>query len=333
MCVAILFTTISIYIGVAITHLDLLYRQHQTALQWLLTSPDLLNPMHPSCQDVLLDIEKSWLDETELDAAIMSLNLEKLPRRIGLYAENLLAVWLRQKTWLLDRNIQLFEGRVTLGELDFLVQTPRGLQHWELATKFFLGVRSGPTLSFVGPNLADSLQAKWQKILHQQLALSRHAAYLDYARQHHLPEQIEARALIKGWLFYPLSEQEIGQKTEPQKTGPEFLLNPTHGRGWWGTISQVMAIAKASWFLVPRHRWLARVQVTDFEAEQVIELNDLKLALESALQKQGGPILLAQVEVDAAGGWTEQARFFVVPDTWPAAAADYAQSIKSDGMC
>lgn len=322
MCVAILFTTISIFIGVTIAHPDLLYRQHQTALQWLLTSPDLLNPMHPSCQGVLLDIDQSWLDEAELDAAIMSLHLEKLPRRIGLYAENLLAVWLRQKSWLLDRNIQLFEGRVTLGELDFLVQTPRGLQHWELATKFFLGVPVGSTWCFVGPNLADSLQAKWQKILHQQLALSRHAAYLDYARQHHLPELIEARALIKGWLFYPLSGQE---------TKPGSLLNPAHGRGWWGTISQVMTVAKASWFLVPRHRWLARVQVADFEAEQVIELNGLRLALESALQKQGGPILLAEVEADEVGGWTEQARFFVVPDTWPVAAADYAESIQPIG--
>ena len=127
----------------------------------------------------------------------------KVYTRLGLYAEKLMAFYYQQHGQLVAHGLQVRATRNdTVGEFDFLLDAgPDGVEHIEFATKFYLleGSAASRFDTFVGPNLADSLGAKMRKIVDKQLALASHPA-----AQALLPRPVlRARALVKGWLFYP----------------------------------------------------------------------------------------------------------------------------------
>lgn len=297
-----------------------LQNPHVRALAWLLDAPDLLEASSSRWEGRLarLDDDSSagWLHA--LDRAPSSLQdyLNEQPVvRLGRYAEKLLAWYFMQRGLLHAHGLQVRDAQEgTLGEFDFLLRLPLGLEHWELATKFYL-LRPQPSSGsvsdervnhpdyFIGPNLADTLGAKMQKIFGRQLLLGQHPAAKALLGE----PLVAAKALIKGWLFYrrddPINEQALG-------------VSPSHCRGWWCRIDELDAHLSESSVILRRLSWLApaRVDVPEFDtlAQADARLHDLLAANDM-------PVMVANL-IQGNNGWIETDRGFVVPTDWEARA-------------
>jgi hypothetical protein len=289
---------------------------HVRALAWLLDAPDLLDPQAAQWQGKIASYADAdlaaWL--TELEQAPEKLQalhryIDSLPStRLGLYAEKLLAFYFEQRQMLVAHSVQVRASKNdTIGEFDFLLRLNGGLVHWEFATKFYLLETSGGSLQaedFLGPNLADSLGAKMQKILQRQLALSQHPA-----AQVHLSEPLDsAQALVKGWLFYP-----------DEHLRPPAVLGVSANacRGYWCSLSALQLDQSFMYQVLPRQRWLAPAKIA---LEHVLSPADAQLALSRHFASDASPVLLATLCAEDGYG-LEISRGFVVPDDWAGRAA------------
>ncbi|HEX8611447.1 MAG TPA: DUF1853 family protein [Telluria sp.] len=291
-----------------------LAQPHVRALAWLLHAPDLLDAADPhwdgriASLGVLPGAVDDWL--TGLDADPSRL-LEALGTRnytrLGLYAEKLMAFYFQEHGQLVAHGLQVRASRNdTVGEFDFLLDDGHGgLEHIEFATKFYLleGQAASRFDTFVGPNLADSLGAKMRKIFDRQLALGSHPA-----AQAVLPRPVtRARALVKGWLFYPGG---AGQAMDG--------VSRQHCRGFWCALDEVAALAPDAWVILPRLQWLAPFRSPDQAG--LLDREQLQATLAEKFGTVPMPVLVAAVCVED-GYLVETQRGFIVPNDWRVRAA------------
>ncbi|GGC25040.1 DUF1853 family protein [Pseudoduganella buxea] len=296
------------------------------ALAWLLESPDLLDPAGHEWQGSIAtlgtvdDATAAWLASLEVDPAPLDAALGERPySRLGLYAEKLMAFYFAQRGDLVAHGLQVRAARNdTVGEFDFLLADGEGLRHIEFATKFYLldSVDDNDPVDFdllVGPNLADTLGRKMRKIFSQQLALSRHPAAQALLDR----PVLAAQALVKGWLFYPPGPA-------PRLPG----IGPRHCRGHWHAVSSLAAAGGEQFVVMPRLQWLAPLQVPAQPGADgamaptppPLTRDALAALLRHKFETDRAPVMVAAVRRE--GDWlVEQSRAFVVPDEWPALAA------------
>jgi hypothetical protein len=294
-----------------------LRRARVRALAWLLDAPDLLDIHDPHWEGriatlgpMTLETER-WLvaldqDPSALDEALGA----KMTTRLGLYAEKLMAFYFAQQGRLVAHGVQVRAGRdATVGEFDFLLDAgPDGVEHIEFATKFYLlqgEAHEGLAASFdnfVGPNLADSLGRKMRKVFDRQLQLGSHPA-----AQEVLPRPVtSARALVKGWLFYP--------------AGTYFEMNGIgagHCRGFWCALSELEQMDADRFLILPRLQWLAPFRASS--ATWMLDRAQLVAELADHFAGSGTPVLVALVRDDRLNGQgaiVETERGFIVPDDW-----------------
>jgi hypothetical protein len=291
-----------------------LRRPHVRALAWLLDAPGLLDPNDPHWEGKIADPAPAtpevagWLARLDADPAALDAALgARTYTRLGLYAEKLMAFYYQQHGQLVAHGLQVRAARNdTVGEFDFLLDAgPGGVEHIEFATKFYLleGEAASRFDTFVGPNLADSLGAKMRKIVAKQLALASHPA-----AQALLPRPVlRARALVKGWLFYPAGS-----------VAPMDGIAPVHCRGFWCALSEIGALAADAWVVLPRLQWLAPYQAES--TQDVMTREGLQAALALEFETAKAPVLVAAVR-QCDGMLVETARGFIVPDDWRARAA------------
>ncbi|GGC60000.1 DUF1853 family protein [Undibacterium terreum] len=309
-----------------------LHDPHVRALAWMLTSPDMLAAKSPVWAGQIATVPISdpqalidWLSALDRQPAPLHQALELHKHsRLGHYAENLLAFYLKHQGILFAHGLQVRQGNnQTIGEFDFLVRQRSGLAHWELATKFYLfdpGSDDGelqpgyvPDLySYVGPNLADTLGAKMKKTIEQQLPLAQHPL-----AQFTVQEPIaRSQALIKGWLFYrDLTHAEHGADG----------ISSNHCRGFWWFMDDLEKLAIPYAMVLPRLQWLAPAQA---RAEEVM---DKPLLLDSLLRHFARDSAPAMVAIMRKSGdlMQEICRGVVVPDKWMLQAAERRGLLRS----
>ena len=290
------------------------------ALAWLLDAPDLLDAHDPCWQGKVMalapptpEVER-WLwaldqDPASLDAALG----QRVFTRLGLYAEKLMAFYFREQGMLVAHSLQVRAARNdTVGEFDFLLGGADGLEHVEFATKFYLLQRPDPDDldALVGPNLADSLGAKMRKIVDKQLALGQHAA-----AQAQLPAPlVRARALVKGWLFYPLA-------AAASRVSAMRGIHRAHCRGFWCAIDEFDLLPDGLFLVLPKLAWLAPFSATS--APTVHTRAALHAMLSAQFAVADAPVLVAVLH-QQDGEVVEIDRGFIVPATWRATAATAA---------
>lgn len=310
---------------------------HVRALAWLLYAPDLLAPEAACWNGRVATLGQlspevaGWLHDLQYDPAMnaaLHAHLAQQPSgRLGRYAEKLLGFYLRQQDCLVAANLQVRNqgaARETLGEFDFLVRSPEaesdaGVVHWEFATKFYLLqarqlAATAQADAFVGPNLADTLGRKMRKIMDQQLKLSEHPA-----AQAVLPAPVvAARALVKGWLFYPLDAA--------LSLPPAMGIAAEHCRGFWCDAAALPGIddGTTGYAVLPRLSWLAPARLP---AGQCMPLAQLLGRLEEMFTAEDSPVMVAQCRLKESSEphWLEVMRGFVVPPQWQARAAATVQ--------
>ena len=280
---------------------------HARALAWLLDSPNVLDAASPHWEGRIATFApdaRAWLDALDRDASALDAALGgKVYTRLGLYAEKLMAFYFDQHGMLVAHGLQVRASRNdTVGVFDFLLDAGEGkAEHWEFATKFYLLEGSAPDRfdTLLGPNLADSLGAKMRKITGKQLELASHPA----ARAVLPRPVVRARALVKGWLFYP-KNTVVGMEG----------IDPGHCRGFWCAHNEIAALPGDAFVILPRMLWLA-----PFKTMETGRLLD-RAALEATLAGLPIPVLVAAVR-EQGGYLVEEERGFVVPDDWRARAA------------
>jgi len=304
-----------------------LHNPHVRALAWLLDAPDLLDAAAPdwagqlAAPTIVTPDLRDWLDKLDRDSAPLLAALGERPfTRLGLYAEKLMAFFYAAQGRLVAHGLQVRASRNdTVGEFDFLLEDAggaiEGVEHIELATKFYLLEGTAPDRfdTLVGPNLADSLGAKMRKIVGKQLTLSQHPAAQALLSR----PVLRARALVKGWLFYPAVHP-------PLMAG----IAPGHCRGFWRPLQTVAQLSAPAWVILPRLQWLApyrldpaQVKEGEREGVTVFDASGLAQAIAAVFEKTRAPVLVASMRAGASGELVEESRGFIVPDDWQAKAA------------
>lgn len=295
-----------------------LRRARVRSLAWLLDAPDLLDVHDPHWEGRIATLgpvrpeTERWLteldaDPTPLDAALGS----RLTTRLGLYAEKLMAFYFAHQGRLVAHGLQVRPASGdTVGEFDFLLDDGQGgVEHIEFATKFYLlqeGVHGASDElaanfdTFVGPNLADSLGRKMRKVFERQLSLGQHPA-----AQALLPRPVtSAKALVKGWLFYP-----AGMYRDRAQAG----ISAQHCRGFWCSLSELDYLAADRFLVLPRLQWLPPFRAQS--ATWMLDRAQLTAELEDHFKAAGSPVLVSLVK-EEPGRIVEFERGFIVPDDW-----------------
>lgn len=234
----------------------------QRDLAWCLHSPPLL--LDPSHTDTWPD--DRWFRELALPPDI-EVPAPRHPHhfRLGQQFEQLLGAWLKAAPGfeLLAANLQVQDGKRTVGEFDFLVDVAGRVEHWEAAVKFYLGTGDCQSLDcWYGPNTADRFDIKYERLVHHQLALTTNShAHITLASQDIKVDRV--RCFMKGRLFHPWQTFEAGAWRYPD------LVNPAHEKGWWLAETDFLPTfedSHARFVYLPKSLWLAPLDDTDFDA-------------------------------------------------------------------
>ena len=294
---------------------------HVRALAWLIDAPNLLDGNAPQWQGRIARLDsrageaaRDWLHALERAPAALHAHLAFQPfGRLGRYAEKLMTFYLQHQGVLAAHNVQVrASGRETVGEFDFLVWRGDALLHWEFATKFYLlepGAAGTPPQAdyFVGPNLADSLGAKMDKIFSRQLQLSSHPA-----AQPLLPQPVAAaEALVKGWLFYPDGDYPLL---------PALGVCADHCRGFWCGLADLPVAARYA--VLPRLSWLAPALLP---AADTLDRGELESRIGAQFDTDSMPVMVALLRI-AGSQALEVDRGFVVPVGWRERAGEHVRT-------
>ena len=291
-----------------------LRRARVRALAWLLDAPDLLDANDPlwagriaTLDPVSLDVA-DWLRRLDHDPTLLDEALgARVHTRLGLYAEKLMAFYFQQQGRLVAHGLQVRASpNDTIGEFDFLLDNgPDAVEHIEFATKFYLldGEGGQQFDALVGPNLADSLGIKMRKVFERQLGLGEHPAARAL-----LPRPVaQARALVKGWLFYPSGSW-------PAMRG----IAAGHCRGFWCALDEIDDLAGEEFLMLPRLQWLAPFRAAS--ATWMLNRAQLHAELSAQFETSSTPVLVSVVR-HVPGLIEEIERGFIVPNDWRERAA------------
>lgn len=101
--------------------------------------------------------------------------------RLGHLTEKVVAELIRSSTNydILVENLQVLEDKITVGEIDFIVQHRKSMAliHVEFAYKFYLydpTISEKPMHNWIGPNRNDTLVEKLDKLRHRQFPILHH---------------------------------------------------------------------------------------------------------------------------------------------------------------
>jgi len=293
-------------------------------LAWALASPPLLASVRsqtPAGQRVrwlnqawserAMAASSDWLKALDRHPAPLLHALADRDSRLGRYFENLLAFWL---SWpgnplyrLVGQSLPIRSKNRIVGELDFLVEDRQSgeLQHWEVAVKFYLGIRPGGDWQhWVGPALADRLDLKINRFLMHQLALPDTPEGREFFHHQGLPAPAPV-CLLKGRLFYP--GNAVLADWAPVAACPDHLT------GWWLPQADFLtcyADEPLHWILLPKAHWLttvdSRVRIGDpLSAPALIE----------QLRQSADNRAIAIIGLDHHNN--EVTRGFITPPGWP----------------
>jgi uncharacterized protein len=259
-------------------------------LLWAINSPSLI-----ATKDV-----DSTLDPGSIDGGELRAFLKRQPRhKVGHYFECLIQFWLERIRGfeLVAHRHQVMDGKLTLGELDFVFRDDNGrLNHWETAVKFYLCDRENVVKDscFIGPNTADTLERKIERLAGHQLPLSE-VAY---------PEVEIRRAFVKGRIYrHPF------QAPEPINSE---LLNIRHLTGAWirhadlGWLDEIDPAGDCDYRILEKPYWLSA------SPSAALDVNNLRVTLAGHFEtgKQS-------IHVGISRNGAEIERLFVVADEWP----------------
>lgn len=279
-------------------------------LAWAIGSPCLVNGLSYTDHRLLAD---DWFEQQVFDNQTLLSEQDKSPHliqtylsdmpvfKLGLYFENLLAYWftVNPDFEILHKNLIITSDKKTLGEFDFILRelSTGKVIHLEVAVKFFLQIIFNNNENWLGPNLIDSLDLKFNKIMNKQIELSKHdeTKYDLYNLGINIDEHW---VILKGRLF----KQD----------------NSLVGKNCWLSISDYFKYDdknNSKWVILPKTHWLAEVNNLEYNFLANEQFN--KRSLEEKLNEdlKSSPICIAKIDDQV-----ETKRLFITPNDWESRA-------------
>lgn len=218
---------------------------------------------------------------------------------LGKYFERLLSFFFENyhQFELFYSGKQLFHGKTTLGELDFIYRDiPLDeLIHLEVAVKYYMGFKNSSKHDmWIGPNGSDSLDKKMKKF-EKQLKLSENMDQLQL-------EINSKKVLINGYLF----------KHYKSANWPYFS-HISDENGIWMYIDEMENVIdkKGYYLIMPKHSWLSfyidpdRILLSASEA--INKVND-------QIKEIGKGIMLVKIN-EQNNSVLE--KYIIAPKKWP----------------
>lgn len=307
-------------------------------LAWCLLHPSLFgSQLHQHYPDIQLWPSEAkpndlmnWLHTLDQEPELLLQHLQQQrATRLGIYFEQLLSFYFAHypRFELVAKNLQVNNGKRTIGEYDFIVldKAEKQRYHIEVAIKFYVGLTQldidieGNTPiqnwhHWVGPNKKDSLAIKMQHLMQHQLPLSTTAAGKATLETINInPEQLQQRLLVNGRLYLPLKIGDHQTQIEP----PTYTAHKPETLPNWIDAKQIDCFIKPAhhYILLPRQQWMAELTYADINTLNV-EITSGKQLQATLLQESQTPLHIAQLKADInpdTPGSIESARFFYLP--------------------
>ncbi|AOE50765.1 DUF1853 family protein [Kangiella sediminilitoris] len=275
--------------------------RYQKDLAWFLNTPELLAlPRHQNTMELVSRMSPGGTFDY------------KQTHRLGVYFEQL---WQHLTKYcdsldVVVHNLQVIIDNHTYGEFDSILQDRvfERTIHCELAVKFYLQVGEGEALSdWVGPNLRDRFDNKYERLFNHQLKLSEQPLIKQWLRHKEIFID-EKKVLTRGRLFYPVKSFMQEHYAYPKE------VSPRHLKGFWTTWEEFAHLQLSSdiqWLLLPKDYWLSEVDPEEQEELKVINKNTFLIHGHS----EGYPFQKIQQIIGVRSG-KEIMRGFVVTDDW-----------------
>lgn len=246
---------------------------------------------------------KQWLEKLDSNPQTL-LDTCSTDQRLGHYYEALWGFFFKhdEQYMLIAQNLQVFNGKQTIGEFDFIIKDHHHNQflHLEVAAKYYLffGNNSLDKKQWPGPNSQDNLGKKFNNLSTKQSQLSTtdegKKALAKLIGQHIIKPVIN----LKGYLFC----QQAITASLPDIINPAQKLNHYFYPDQLNDTDVILHI--------PKSRWLS----TAHEADSCEEVS-IKQA-KAMVAERNSPLLFANAVLDN-NVWIEQQRFFICPKLWP----------------
>lgn len=151
---------------------------------------------------------------------------------------------------ILTENIQVQDGKRTIGELDALIMTDDGPVHLEIIYKFYLYDPDEGTTEiahWIGPNRKDALVQKLNKLKEKQLPLLYHPKTQPLLDELGLTlTKIKQQVLFKAQLFLPLDFKEAAFDD----------LNPACVKGFYIKRDELHRFKNAQFYIPQKRDWI-----------------------------------------------------------------------------
>lgn len=258
---------------------------HVRALASLITAPPL---WHSGCElpvkTLLGECGFRFLLHLDHHPHTLHQTLAEYPqKRMGKYAEQLLAYWFRHAphnrfiahNWTCTQEQQQ-------REIDFIVEINKQIYHIELTCKYYYLDQHQQLRGF---NPQDTLTHK-QHTLQKQLQLSQSEAFHHWLDKNHITQTIQAASIVRGMVFGWTANIDVPK------------LNP---HAWQGQIIDISELQKTDWLIYPLKpmEYLAPAQKPHQTCVRASEYTAKK------------PTLLAQMQEYPNGIWREIARWCI----------------------
>lgn len=203
--------------------------------------------------------------------------------RLGKLVERFVAQELEQhqNIELLAENIQILEGKQTLGELDCLLLMDGKPIHLEVIYKFYLYVASvgtTPLEHWIGPNQRDSLVLKLAKLKEKQLPLLYHPRTAEVLEKFNLKaEDFKQMVCFKAQLFTPANSL----------VGNWQQLDPDCVAGTYLDFDKLVRYQDCKFYIPDKHDWL----ITPTPNKPWLNYTDAKEILTRFMLQESSPLL------------------------------------------
>ena len=185
----------------------------------------------------------------EQKSIVFNLDIDN-KQRLGKYVERFVSHQLANTEGisLIAENIQISKDKITLGELDFLINKNGKPIHLEVIYKFYL---YDPTLKgldcWIGPNKKDSLVEKLNKLREKQLPLLYSKECEKYLKSISLQSaDISQQVYFKAQLFVP-----FGMKKEVKSN-----INSNCIVGYYFKPHELIQFKEAKFYIPSKKDWL-----------------------------------------------------------------------------
>ena len=289
-----------------IASLNTLATRQAHDLAWAVNSPSLLSSHESAPHTEHPRIDINAINASHLSAFLAAGRID----RVGRYFERLISYWLHhvRQVKVVAESLSIRQHKRTIGEIDFLFHDElQRLTHMEIAVKFYLFSPDHVAFDshYLGPNAADTLDRKVDRLLHHQLP-----------RSETLFPEVEIRQpFLKGRIFY--------QPAHRTSTLHHPLLSPDHLSSSWIRESQFdlmtdkpeTANRQIVFSVLQKPFWLSNElrRQLDTDLLSCSELSDL---VSKHFSNHQHCLLVAKLVFDGAS-YVESSRFFVVPESWP----------------